>query len=479
MTYEGRPVFDLTPNWIGPVASLTDDVTYDQVVPGGVALPWVEADQPQALLRMRYLLTRAELKALEDFQDSVRGRLQGFWLPSWCMDYPLTEAAGSTATTLRIERVGLPDLFAEWGEQWAHLCIFQADLPANLVLKKISGVSSGSEYDTITLTATLGQDVAAAARVSRLYYVRFADAKLQCRYLNPELIEVTIRFVELPREYAAAELGTRPVWLYRLTRGSGEWTWAGYPVAIDAAGRTWTPAAIAHGELTFDKEFLQGDMVLTLATAAANHPFRSYLASPAIEPARIAIYATEAPGFALDLGAPFFEADVGAPRYRPGGVVEMRLSTALVCGEWPMPRHQKQRPCNYLTYEASTCRLAAGPLTVTAAITALGSKYIEAPEFGAEATARGNANWFALGDVTIGSEVRMVTSQSGNRLNLNAGFVAAQVGDTAVVRWGCDGLRATCKARGNLVNYGGYPDMPNSDPKLAALEPPSAGGKKG
>ena len=478
-TYLSRPVFDLTPHWVGPASSLTDDVTFDQVVRGGVALPWVEAEQPQAVLSFRYQLTRTQLKALEDFQDTVRGRLQGFWLPSWCLDYPLQEAAGSSSTTLRIDRVGLPDLFADFGDQYAHLCIFQADYPASLLLKKISGVSSGTDYDTITLNATLGAAVSAAARCSRLYYVRFADERLRCRYITPELIEVDIRFVELPREYVAAELGSRPVWLYRVTRGSAEWTWAGYPVAITAAGRTWSPAPIAHGELTFETEFIQGDMSLTLATAAANHPFRAYLASPAIEPTRVQIYATEAPTFAVDIAAPFFEADAGAPRYRPGGVIEIKLATALVSGDWPMPRHNLQRLCNHLVYEPATCRLAAGPLTLTAAITALGSKYIEAPAFGAEATARANANWFALGDVTIGSEVRMVVSQSGNRLNLNAAFAAAQVGDTAIVRWGCDLLRATCAARGNTLNFGGYPDMPNSDPKLAALEPPTAGGKKG
>lgn len=481
-TYQSRPLFDFAPNWDAPRASLTDDVTFDQVAPGGIALPWVEADQPQALLRLQFLLDRDELKALEDFQDSVRGRLQGFWLPSWAMDYPLQEAAGSSATTLRVDRTGLADLFAEHGEQYAHLCIFLeegATFP-RLVPRKIAGVTGGDEHDTITLTTTIGETVPADARVSRLLYVRFADSRLRCRYLSPELVEVDIRFIELTREYAAAELGTRPVWLYRATRGSNEWTWAGYPVAIEAAGRTWTPAPISHGDVSFDTDFLQGDLVLTLATAAANHPFRSYLASPAIEPTRLYIYATEAPGFAVDLGAPFFEAEVGAPKYRPGGVVEAKLTTALVSGEWPMPRHNLQRLCNHLVYDPQTCRLAAGPLTVTAPITALGSKYIEAAAFGAEATARGDANWFALGDVTIGSEVRMVTSQSGNRLNLNAAFVAAKIGDTAVVRWGCDLLRATCAARGNLVNYGGYPDMPSSDPKLAAMEPPgSSGGKKG
>lgn len=478
MDYLTRPVFTLAPDFNRPETAVQDDVSYAKQGEAGIATPWAGADAPQSVFRWRFLLDRAEAHELETFFDSVRGRLQGFWLPLRVDDYPLRQALLSSTTFFEIEPVALADRFSRWPQQYGHLALRSG---TSWVLKAIESVSATSSAETLTLTASVGADLPAPTLACRLAYVRFAEAELALDWKSPGVAEATVAFLELPDEYAGPDLQTRPVYLYRATRGSSVWYWTNYPATIEAGGETWRPADITHGTMTLDRDAFPEPFEVSLGTSSAAHPFRSFLTTTAIELTTLEVFETAAPGFSVDLGDPFFKGQIGAPTYRPRGVVVLRTTSPLRVNERRVPRFLLQRRCNHTLFDGS-CRVNAATFSEIGTVTAVGSKYVDATEFGDRATAESNAQFFALGRVRIGNEIRLCVSQSGDRLTLNAAFVSASIGDTVTAWAGCDKLLSTCVNKfDNLVNFGGFPDMPYENPQLEALQIPEEknGGKKG
>jgi hypothetical protein len=118
--------------------------------------------------------------------------------------------------------------------------------------------------------------------------------------------------------------------------------------------------------------------------------------------------------------------------------------------------------------------------TTTGTITALTDDYVEAAEFAAKETAESDPVWFALGVVRVGNETRLATGTNGaGRLYLNFPFRSAIVGDTITAEAGCSKRIGVCTGKfNNLVNFLGFPYVPNTNPQFEALSQPKAGGGK-
>jgi hypothetical protein len=121
-----------------------------------------------------------------------------------------------------------------------------------------------------------------------------------------------------------------------------------------------------------------------------------------------------------------------------------------------------------------------GPLTTAATLTDVQPTFVEAAAFGTAATAHTDPNWFALGRVTVGNEVRMVVGQDATKLYIDEPFYAAAIGAAAAAKPGCDKRVFTCFNKfNNLDNTVQFPYLPSRNPQFEALLlPQTTGGKK-
>ena len=66
--------------------------------------------------------------------------------------------------------------------------------------------------------------------------------------------------------------------------------------------------------------------------------------------------------------------------------------------------------------------------------------------------ARTDKDWFTLGKVICGQEIRLCVGQDGGRLYLNAPFQAAEVGAAISATAGCDKRITTCLGKFSALN---------------------------
>ena len=475
MDYLGRPVFDFIPNHVTPRLTVFDDATRERL---GFGIPTPFSTGNTSVRQYRIDLrtsTRAELRAVEDFFDARRGSFSGFWFPTWNADFALAQDYNAGATSAMVKDSGFA---ANWDQftGWRHLAILSPETGI-VALREIAAVSSnppmeGLQWATPLPVASLPETI-----LSHLVYVRFAQDSLAVNFITPDIAEIQVTLTELPEEYSAAESGERPIWLYEISQDGGStWRWTSYAEPVTAGGATWEPKDITHGEISSGVDMVDEGMSLQVGIGERSNPFRQNLSGYLVNPLRVRLYRTTAPGFALDLTSPIYAAPVASTKFGARGVIGVNLSSVRGIAERSVPRVLLQPICNWDLFGPNTCRLSSGTYRRIGTLSAVGDRWVESAAF-----ADADPNYFALGRIRIGSQTRMITSQDGNRLNLNAPFTEPYpaAGDNVEVWPGCDRALDTCINKfGNHVNFGGFPYIPPRNPQLEGASPSSSGGKK-
>jgi uncharacterized phage protein (TIGR02218 family) len=479
MDYLSRTVFDFRPNWSGDVdLGELDDFSYDSQS-GAIAVPWKPTSKPKRTISLQFLLDGLdEISRMRAFIADREGRRKGFWLPIWVTDYGLTQNESSGVATISVEAIGI-ETKLQIGTQFRHIALITAD---KMEFYRIESVVTAEDVETITLDRGLDSDLDKRTVCCGLIFARLADDQVEYRYLSGKTAQVKLNFIELPIETEGTEhTGSKPIFLYRITRGATAWLFTNYGAQVTAGDIEWVPADIEHGSIQQDMEFSSDPVSLTYCSDATDNPFFDLLSSSLIETTDVEIFETDAEDLTVDLDVPLFKARFGNVRWEGKGVYQVQLSSLLRIGETQVPRVQIQRTCNHRLFDAG-CGLAAGSFDTAGTVTEVSSSpaYVEAAEFGAEATAQSDANWFALGKVVIGTETRLCVGQSGDRLYLNAPFKSAAVSDLVTAYPGCNKRAATCQDKfDNLANFLGWPYLPNTNPQFEALKTPQPqGGKK-
>ena len=472
MTFKGRPVWEWRPDF---GADPADSAEYPLSVEGvgfGRATPWGVADHVSRTIEIPLLCERAEIAAVEAFVDSLRGRVQGCWVPTFRADLRLAEDAEATDSSLVVEDFGL---VSDWLAHPGYRTLALID-PGAITPLEASSASAVPPNEALALTSVVGNEHAARDTVaSWLIYARLASDEIAWDYVTDSVARAVFRFVEIPSEYAEQELGTRPVYLYRITQASEIVRRTSWASDIEAAGYDWEAGDLTHLGVRAGTDFLDEGARLHVATADDSNFWRQFLGGAPPEPVTVEIFETEAPDFDLDLSSPFYRGEVRRVMFGKSGRIDVELSSVLRVGEWPICRHLIGKLCNWRLYEGTTCKAVPSTYARTGALTAVENTYVEAAIFATEAN-----DWFTFGKVQVGSEVRMVTGHDGTRLNISAPFRSAAVGDTATAWAGCDRQEETCDDKfDNLENFGGFPHIPKRNPVMKALTPPKQEGKKG
>ena len=145
-----------------------------------------------------------------------------------------------------------------------------------------------------------------------------------------------------------------------------------------------------------------------------------------------------------------------------GRIAKLRVPSLfayLLNGVAPAPRYQA--PCNHVLYD-SRCTVNPAGFQTVAMITSISNNIVSVDTLGALTVSQllgGDMSWAS------GGENRMITGGTGLDLVVTYPFANLTVGQSVVLRRGCDHSFTTCKSVfSNGDNFGGCPLVPDKNP---------------
>jgi hypothetical protein len=481
--YLSRPLLDVRPDFKRLTAGQLDDFTF-QTIGMGKATPWKVTSGPKRTVSMEFLFgTHPEQKTFRQFFGDLKGRRYGFWLPIWLNEYSIVEDASMSATEITVRRAELADSLADF-ENFRHLVLCTWD---KIECYEIDSVAEDGDNEVITLTSGLTTALVANDTVcGGLLFARLAGDTIKYTHKNDIVSRVNVQFTELPAEYTTEHEGSAPIYLYKFTKGLDNWRFGNWGMNVTAGGNTWERANVTHTNIRAGIDVLSDQIQIRFGTDQTypTNPLRYFNNRLTAEDMTVTVYKTDLSTLTVDTTAPLFVGKVERVQFEDKGIIVAQVSSIFRVGEVPLPQKAVQRLCNNRLFDG-VCSLVAATYTTAGTISAQSTTivlpYVEATAFGTKATTEDDPNWFALGKVTVGTEVRLCVGQDGNRLYLDAPFAGADIAEAVSATAGCDKRIGTCELKfGNLDNYLGFPYIPSVDPNLEALVTPRpSGGKKG
>lgn len=476
LTFNGRPLLDFWPDHSRLTHGQLDDFDMKRVS-AATATPWKPTTRVKRKFSLPFLFgTRAEWREFRDFIEARAGTGDGFWCPFWVTDYDAYEQTAGTSL-LKVRDVNLASVFVA-DEQFAYVALIDRTTIEPLEISNITILGNGDEQFNVTPAIVHDFDVT-SSQCCPLLYCRMAEQDITYQWITDGVCRCDLDLVELPGEYVTSQAATRPVYLYEFTRGSFTWRMTNWPEVLEAGGVFWFPDNISHGRIRAGVEFLSEPLDLTVGTDTVNHPLRYYLARKNMEITSLSIFESDADTLTLDRTAPVYTGRLASVIYEDSGIIKADCSSILRISEQQVPRQQVQRTCNHRLFDAN-CGVVEATYQVPGTLIIVTDEYVEAVEFGAEAITRADVNWFAMGKVRVGTEVRMVVGQDGDKLYLDEAFSLAAGGDAAVALPGCDKRIGTCLNKyDNVLRTIQFPYLPSKNPQFEALTTPKpSGGKK-
>ncbi|WP_162899910.1 hypothetical protein [Halomonas sp. JS92-SW72] len=138
LTFDGREVFLMRPNWAQPVSQSwvrpVDELDYETGPTSRYSPVPFAADTLQAT----YVgATREEVQAIVDLFHRMRGRQGEFYAPSWLPDLTLREGLTAGATTLRVQGSEVAEVYAA---SLTHRALFVRLRGGELLLRKVQSI---------------------------------------------------------------------------------------------------------------------------------------------------------------------------------------------------------------------------------------------------------------------------------------------------------------------------------------------------
>lgn len=481
MTYRDRPVFTWSLDWSREVDGHSE---FDlREVVAGFGTPGQFADQTQVIRGWSgqvWLDTLDQIEAFDAFTATAAGRLIGFWFPTPQAAFRILRAVSPIACDIE-------------GEAFAAAF---ADRPATFVwftragytprgARVVTATPNGDGTSRVTFEEAVTADPSWLAW--DLTYVRFADDAHEAEVRSEQQELRRVQVIELPSEYAAVEIGERPVYLYRLWVGEGEdrveWRWTSFAWDIEGVGpesETYIARRITHGAIRFDITGVSQGVTLDVDRELADSPFPVAFPPHGCQPLHVSIASADY----ADLSAPsvLFTGLVSSISVS-GRLLRARCSTHW--GQADVPAFLFGPRCLYRLFEPDTCRLDRTAHEQPVTLVSVSGRDVVVSGDGLPGRP---VNHFAEGLLEAGAglarEVRLVLTSSAVvggalvlRLNAPLRFNAA--GAPATLLPGCDGRWSTCDSKfANTPNFGGHRfALRNLALKAIEVATPS-GGKK-
>lgn len=476
-----RPVFTTAINWLDGVSrSFSFDLRELQIGFGAEVYTPLQLHAVNGFVFGLQLSTESDILNHEDFFAALHGRLKGFWLPAPIEAFDIV--AGISTTQFDIKAQGLAD---SWELQPSiYLWLTQDGTSSGGKIVDVTDNGDGTER--ITLESALAFTPDASTVVSKLHYVRLTDDKEEASFIAEWFEKRTLRVVELPTEYAAAETGEQPVYLYHIwieTQPVAQhWYYTSFAGDIVSNSQTYAAKPITHGSL---KKGIKGDAekVTIEAFHEIGHPFLFGFPYPPSRPIKVEILETTFGD--PDTTITLFTGQVdSAPR--KGNKISASCISLLDLDSQRLPNALMGPRCAYHVYDPDTCGVVRDSTWEKAGtITSINGRTIQVT---LSASYPAVDHWFAFGWIETGAseteEIRTILddtkiSDTVRELTLDLPLQHATLANAISVIRGCDGKWSTCTGIFGNDKFMGHPYIPTKNPTLVAVDAPvSQGGKK-
>lgn len=488
MNYLTRPVFLFQADWSNAIArSLQYDLRAGDIGFGAeYFLP--TADWTVNSWEFSLALTvDTDIAAYDAFTAALTGPLNGFWLP-----VPIAACKIVSGTSTSVFVIEGQSLANYWNAR-PDVYLFFTFPSGTQACAKIQSVVAAGANETVTLTAALPEIPVAGMTVNRLHYVRLAQDEEAGEFIAESFQQRQVKVIELPEEYAAAQQGLNPIYLFHF--------WANAPAQQD-----WWYTSFAAPVVSQDTLYANWPMDFEnlVQTADGSADDLKISAKPdATSP--LALFFPVA--FSGTMFVSVCVVDYATPDTQTllfsGRVVNVEndgMKDVATCESRlgylrrKLPRMCKAQTCQNVLYDVNTCKAGRAYFETTvniASITAVWPPQVVVtfllPDFAAKFQA---ANYLAQGIFESGEgesyEARTILASSWNAgagqltLTLAVPLVITQAGANAQIVAGCDHTATTCKTKfNNFANFVGFETVPDRNPVIKAVNANSVsqGGK--
>ena len=322
---------------------------------------------------------------------------------------------------------------------------------------------------------------------NRLLYVRMAGDVEEAQFEAEGYSTRSLRVVELPLEYAQAETGQRPLFLFDFSfdfpGAQQHWRYTSFldPVTIGAV--TFAPYPITYKSLKRSAKIEETTCTVEAILDPAG-PFEIYAGGASELPLQVTISKTSLP----DLPPPvvIFAGEITDIQLT-GRTVEASVSNFVTAFARRLTRPTVRPRCNWSLFDPDTCALGKTAYQALATITGLprpSSEFITitGPGLGAAMT-----GYYAQGVLQLGSgdgaQIRLVTYDSSvdadTRNILVDRPLVTGAGSMVTLLPGCDRSMTTCQTKfNNYANFGGHPFVPARNLSMNVTTNAQGGAKK-
>lgn len=497
-TFKGQPVLIYRPDFRVLQRGILDDFEFNSKA-FGLGTPWRDARINRRRASMPFLLDDKEIvKRWRVFRHDRRGIRKGFWLPLYLSDYWLvqSESAGAGSVTIERNSDSYGDRFAV-GQQFRNIALVR--LGGTTELFSVASVNQTSTEEELVFAGsqTLAADIDHETTViCELIWCRFADREMEYSLRNDKTWTLTGNFLELPCEVPAnteysptVNEGEAYTNVFVVTQSGTDYFYADYAVDLTIDGDVFKASDMAFDGIKSSVKFLSEKTRLYLGkTSGDASPFLNHLEPEFFVKTVVKVYEVDVESLPGSLPAALYIGEVSDTEADDGGRIEVNLTSIMGSNSEKIGRVQLQRTCIHDLGD-DNCTVDLPSLAVSGTIDAVDMTadppYVDVSEFGDEATAQSDDDWFALGKLVLGGHTRMITGvepTNTDRVYINFPFptgvavVSASVSATP----GCSKIASVCAAKfDNLVNMIAAPLLPNSNPQFEALTvPQNEGGKK-
>ena len=205
--YMGYYVYHLPPYWHErPDFSLQQDI-FDYAPIVGYA--YDESPQDYATFSLGYdhlARSKAEIRELSDFFDTMCGRLGKFWFPSWDKDFELCNDIDAEDTFIDVSEFDYEDYFLDNIGTGRYIFIYCT--ATQFYARKVLSVSeialeSGITAMRLNLDQAIGVPLTQTQvkMVSFLYMGRFDIDELEWEHVSPDVAIAPLKFAEVVSDY--------------------------------------------------------------------------------------------------------------------------------------------------------------------------------------------------------------------------------------------------------------------------------------
>ncbi len=483
MNYLDRPIFEFEIDWTRlPSTGFEYDLRALEIGFGPPAFAPLQDDVVHGFQFEVVLQDPDAIASVEAFFDAIKGRLQGFWLPGPQEAFRIVDFVGVTAGTIEVDisGQGLAETFGDHPATHVYLTK-SGQTPIAAEILGVDDNGDGTERVTIDVVTPIDE----TWRAWSLHYVRLAQDVEQGRFEAEGVLVYFVKVVELPTEYAMAETGQRPVFLYHLWSDFNgtvqHWYFTSHALDITLAGQDYEARRITHSALSLSTKADREEVSIETLYEADN-PFSLLFPMKLSTPLWIEILEGNLSG--EDAPAPIFRGLALAASVQ-GKKETVRCASAMDSMRANVPGIMIQPRCNYRLYEPNTCRVNPDLHKITVTLVSASGRNITLSGAGLTGKA---AHYFAEGWVQFGAgstyEVRTIlgsTAAVGSQvtLTLSAPLSYAVATNAGTLYPGCDGTDGACLLKfSNFVNWGGH-RVPLRNLTLKAMEiKVGTGGKK-